>query len=125
MGWKGKKTIELSSARIAKLDKERRTIDRKEGDVVPEPEDLALGETRKFELAILHIDIDDFKRAIGNLSMTEMMRFASIFLTEMTYIVKDFDGSVEQYVGDSVTALFGVGYEPPKNVFTVGGQVPQ
>ena len=114
MGWKGKETVEESTNRIAKLDKERRTIERREGEVVPQPEDLSLGEVREFKLAVLHIDIDNFKQTIGNLSMTEMMRFASIFLTEMTYIIKEFDGAVEQYVGDSVTALFGVDYEAPK-----------
>ena len=114
MGWKGKSTIEQSWERVAKLDKERRSIERKEGRAVPKLEDLSLGEAREFELSILHIDIDDFKEVTGDLTMVQMMRFGSIFLTEMTSLVKEFEGAVEKYVGDSVTALFGAGYEAAK-----------
>lgn len=111
MGWKGEQSISESRERITKLDRERRTIDRKQGRVIPNLQSLKLGEAREFRLAVLHIDMVDFKKLTQGLTMLKIMRLVSIFLTELTYVAKEFDGEIEKYVGDRVTALFGVGYD--------------
>ena len=108
MGWRGK---ENSLARITKFDNERKDAGRAEGTAIPKLADLALGEAREFDLAILHVDIDNFKGITGNMKMRGMMRFLSIYLTELTYVVKDFQGDIESYSGDRVTALFGAGQD--------------
>ena len=107
MGWKGKTTLDDSLARIKKFDNERKEAGRAEGVVIPKLEDLNLGEAREFDLAIMHIDIDNFKGVSGNMKMRGIARFLSIYLTEMTYLVKEFGGDIESYTGDRVTALFG------------------
>lgn len=109
MAWKGKPTLDESLGRVTKFDNERKDAERVEGQVIPEPSSLALGEAREFELAIAHIDIDNFKGLSSSMKMKGLARFLSIYLTEMTYIVKEFGGDVESYSGDRVTALFGAG----------------
>lgn len=111
MGWKGQKSIDESRERIVQLDRKRRVVDRKQGRTIPKLENMDIGEAREFTLATLHIDIQGFKEKTRDLTMTQNSRFLSIFLTEMTRIVTEFDGEVEKYVGDHVTALFGVGYD--------------
>ncbi len=111
MGWKGKTTLDDSLARIKKFDNERKEAGRAEGVTIPKPEALNLGEAREFDLAIMHIDIDNFKGVTGNMKMRGIARFLSIYLTEMTYLVREFGGDVESYSGDRVTALFGAGQD--------------
>lgn len=95
--------------RIQKLDIERKEIDAIKGRAEPNIDNMIIGESRKFMLVILHIDITNFKKMVGQLSNREKFRFLNIFLSEMTYVVHDFDGVVEKYVGDRVTAMFGIG----------------
>jgi len=107
VGWKGKTTLDDSLARIKKFDNERKEAGRTEGVVIPKTEGMKLGEAREFELAIMHIDIDNFKGITGSMKMRGIARFLSVYLTEMTYLVKEFGGDLESYSGDRVTALFG------------------
>lgn len=111
LGWRGKDSLDVSVARIAKSDIDRRDADRSAGRVIPKPQDLALGEIKSFNLAILHIDIDNYKPLVEKLEMAQASRLLSSFLTEMTYLVKDYEGDLESYSGDRVTALFGAGQE--------------
>jgi class 3 adenylate cyclase len=114
MPWRGETTLQQSSERIASQDRQRRSIDRTQGRVIPRLEDMAIGEAREYTLAVSHIDINNFKATSQSMSVSNLMRFVSIFLTEMTYIVRDWSGAVEKYVGDQVTALFGVGSQEPE-----------
>lgn len=114
VGWKGKATLDDSLNRITKFDNERKDAGRAEGVVIPKPRDLILGEAREFDLAIMHIDINGFKEATGKMKMRGITRFLSIYLTEMTYLVKEFEGEIESYSGDRVTALFGAGQDKEK-----------
>jgi adenylate cyclase len=70
---------------------------------------MKLGEAKKFDLAILHVDIDGFKKLVQGLTQNQYLRFVSIFLTEMTQLIDNRNGFVDRYVGDQVTALFGIG----------------
>ena len=56
--------IQLSKARIRKIAAERRTIEVTVGRVEPEIEKMKLGEAKKFHFAVLHIDINGFKKII-------------------------------------------------------------
>lgn len=109
MRWNGQATIEDSSSRIRKIDAERRVVDSKTGRVEPDITTMALGEAREFELAVLHIDVNGFKNLVRGLPNDKKLRWMSIFLTEMTQLVNDYDGLIDRYVGDQVTALFGIG----------------
>jgi adenylate cyclase len=111
MIWAGQTTLNNSYERIRKTDTERRLVDRKIGRVEPDIENMKLGEAREFELAILHVDINDFKSIVRKINNDQYLRLVSIYLTEMTQIITDLNGMVEKYVGDQVTALFGINSE--------------
>jgi adenylate cyclase len=107
--WNGKPTIDESIARVARFDNDRKDADSSPGRVIPRPEDIAIGETKRFELAILHVDINNYKALAGQMNFRGAARFLSVYLTEMTYQIKEFGGDLESYGGDRVTALFGAG----------------
>jgi adenylate cyclase len=109
--WRGIPSIDDSSARISKFDNDRKDADSGPGRVIPKPQDIALGETKRFDLAILHVDIDNYSVLAGQMKFRGAARFLSVYLTEMTYQIKDFGGDLEGYGGDRVTALFGAGQE--------------
>ena len=111
MPWRGKPTVDESTARITRFDNERKDADSGFGRVNPRPEDIILGEIKKFDLAILHVDIDNYKTMVGQMNFRGASRFLSVYLTEMTYQVKDFGGDLESYAGDRVTAMFGAGLD--------------
>jgi adenylate cyclase len=102
--------IQLSNNRIRKIAAERRSIEVTVGRVEPEIENMKLGEAKKFRLAVLHIDINDFKKTIQGLTSDKYLALVSSFLTEMTQIVNDMNGIIDRYVGDQVTALFGIDF---------------
>jgi adenylate cyclase len=104
--------LSRSIERIKHIDDERRFVESVEGRVEPNIENMQLGEAKKFRLAVLHIDINDFKKITLQLNYNiEYLRFVSIFLTEMTHIVLELDGMIDRYVGDQVTALFGIDHD--------------
>jgi adenylate cyclase len=109
MSWQGEKSIQQSKERISKIDKERQKIDTRIGRVEPNIDNVPLGGAIEFDLAVLHIDINSFKRTVRNLDNDNYLRLASVFLTEITQLVKDFGGNIDRFVGDQVTALFGIG----------------
>jgi adenylate cyclase len=106
--------IELSKTRIKNIDRQRRSIEVSSGHIEPKLENMKLGEAKTFRLAVLHIDINEFKKKVAGLSQDNYLRLVSIFLTEMTEIVHYSSGSVELYVGDQVTALFGLDHNCDK-----------
>lgn len=114
--WGTAKTIEDIKTRIQKDDSNinsKINTGRKEPDV----ENMAMGEARNFSLGILHIDIIDFTKKLTSLDNRSKLRFLNIFQSEMTHIIHDHSGSVEKYVGDRVTGLFGFNYSG-QEVFT-------
>lgn len=108
MQWNGSDTLTDASERMRRLDSERVEIERRSGRVTPDIDDMRIGEAREFRLAVLHIDINNYKELVNNMPMQQILRFLNTFLSEMTYIVRDYSGIVEKYVGDQVTAVFGM-----------------
>jgi len=102
--------LNLSRERIRKTDADRMSADSGKGTGEPNIENMNLGEAKKFELAILHIDINDFKNKTHTLDNEQYLRLVSTYLTEMTRIVNENEGWIDRYVGDQVTALFGIGH---------------
>ena len=98
--------------RIRNCDLQRIRIDKVVGRKIPQIEDMQLGEPREFELAVMHVDMEDFTELSSSLSQKNKLRFLNIFLSEFTALIHDYDGFVEKYGGDSITALFGFGKSP-------------
>jgi len=77
---------------------------------MPELEDLAIGESRAFHLAVLSIDIrgfTDLSMHLNNPRINELARMQALYLSEMSAIIRDHAGVTEKYTGDGVVGLFG------------------
>lgn len=109
MPWSRTPTLDDVKNRINQVDKDRLESDILSGRAEPKIENMRIGEAREFNLAVLHIDINGYKNLVSDLTNKEKLRFLNTFLTELTYIIHDYDGMTEKYVGDRVTALFGIG----------------
>ena len=77
---------------------------------------MALGEAKEFYLAVMHVDMDDFTGVTGKLSNKGKLRLLNIYLSEITAVIRDHHGFIEKYVGDGISALFGVGKGGPEAV---------
>lgn len=95
--------------RISQLDRDRIFRDIATGRATPDVDNMALGEAKEFNLAVMHVDMDNFTGVTGDLSNKDKLRLLNIYLSELTAVIRDHDGFIEKYVGDGITALFGVG----------------
>jgi len=71
------------------------------------------GELRN--IAVLFCDIRDFTPMSEELSPKEVVSFLNDYYTIMTEIVKQYNGSVNQFVGDEIFATFGALESYPDN----------
>ncbi|MEP6653197.1 MAG: adenylate/guanylate cyclase domain-containing protein [Myxococcales bacterium] len=78
------------------------------GRVVPDDEDLAIGDGRRLMLAVLFLDISGFSdRRSATMEDQELMRRAlNLFFTEMMKIAEDYGATVEKNTGDGLMAYF-------------------
>lgn len=102
--------------RISQLDRDRLFSDIATGRVTPDIDGMALGEAKEFSLAVMHVDMDNFTGVTGRLPNKDKLRLLNIYLSELTAVIRDHDGFVEKYVGDGISALFGVGKGGPEAV---------
>lgn len=107
--WNGKPTLDDSYQRVRDTDQSRVDIERKTGRVFPDIDQMKIGEAREFDLAVLHIDVDNYTELMSRLTDSGKLRFMNSFLSEMGVTVRDYSGRVEKFVGDKVTAIFGIG----------------
>ncbi len=116
MPWNNNNTIIEAKNRVKQFDCDREFDDITSGKTIPKIDDMRLGEAKEFGLVVMHIDMNNFKKLTGNLSNDEKLRFLNIYLSELTYVIRDYDGFIEKYVGDGITALFGVGISKEKAI---------
>ena len=116
MQWNGSTTITDSYNYVKTQDQYHNQIDRKTGRVLPEIDKMAIGEAREFQLAVLFIDVNGYKDITRGLSNKKILRFLNSYLSEMTQLVRDYDGVVEKYMGDGITAVFGFDKTPETTV---------
>lgn len=83
-----------------------------QGRVIPEEEQLAIGEGKHFnEMAVLFLDICGFSSR-PNWTTEEqkvVLKTLNLFMGEMLSIVRDFGGTFEKNTGDGLMAYFGEG----------------
>ena len=103
-----KTTISNAKNRVKQFDQDRQFDSIKSGRVIPQIGDMKLGEAKEFGLAVMHVDMNNFKKLSGNLSNEKKLRLLNIYFSELTHVIRDYDGFIEKYVGDGITALFGV-----------------
>jgi class 3 adenylate cyclase len=68
--------------------------------------EAGLGETRRAELSIAFVDIRGFTALSEQSEPEEMARNLNRFLTTMTNIVFEYEGTLDKYVGDAVMVFF-------------------
>ena len=80
-----------------------------QGRVMPDREQVTIGSGRRFNLAILYLDICSFSLR-PNWTAEEqntILATMNIFMAEMLNIVRDFGGTFEKNTGDGFMAYFG------------------
>ena len=106
--WQGKSTIDETYQRVKDSDKNRLEIEQRTGRVFPDIDKMRIGEAREFTLSVLHIDVNGYTDLMTKLDDHKKLRFMNVFLSEMGQTVREYSGHVEKFVGDRVTAVFGV-----------------
>ena len=78
------------------------------GRVLPDDQDLSIGDGRRLPMAIMFLDICGFsKRAMGNLQEQDLiLRVLNLFFSEMIRIAQDYGGTIEKHTGDGLMIYF-------------------
>ena len=74
--------------------------------IIAKPELLALGGEKRVVTAFFS-DVVEFSSISENLSPEELVELLNDYLTEMTDIIINYDGTVDKFVGDAIIAFFG------------------
>jgi len=96
-----------------RLERLRGVIPVKPGRVVPEDDDLMIGDARRLKLAVLFLDICKFSRipSHNENDQDEVFKLVNLFMAEMLQIVKVNGGDFEKNTGDGLMAYFMDGSE--------------
>jgi class 3 adenylate cyclase len=78
------------------------------GRVVPGDEDLAIGEGRRLNVAVLFLDISGFSNRPSETvqEQDQLLRILNLFFSEMIKIAEDYGGTVEKNTGDGLLAYY-------------------
>ena len=68
---------------------------------------------RKTEISIMFSDIRDFTTISEQLDAQELAQLLNDYLTDMTRIVFEREGTLDKYIGDAVMAFWGAPFEEP------------
>jgi class 3 adenylate cyclase len=95
------------------LTKLRDILPIKAGRVVPDDDDLMIGDARRLRLAVLFLDICGFSRIPNEEEgeQDEVLRLLNLFMAEMLQVVKMHGGDFEKNTGDGLMAYFKQGSE--------------
>jgi len=72
-----------------------------------------LVEPKKTEISIMFSDIRGFTTISEKLDAQELAIFLNQYLSDMTRLVFEYQGTLDKYIGDAVMAFWGAPYEEP------------
>ena len=103
------KVVERCDRRISVL--ESRIDGVADGRVMPDLDDVTIGSGKRFNLAIMFLDICGFSNRPNETpeEQHEVLRVMNLFMAEMLSVVRDFEGHYEKNTGDGLMAYFGQG----------------
>ena len=113
--------ITLDQARQAverdrEADRVHQTINRYLSDkiakaVLANPDAVAASEKR--EVSVLMSDISGFSQLAERLEPERVVELLNVYLGAMTEVVDDYDGAIDEFIGDAVLVIFGAPLEMP------------
>jgi len=75
--------------------------------------DPGLVEPKKTEISVMFSDIRGFTTISEKLDAQDLALFLNQYLSDMTQLVFDHQGTLDKYIGDAVMAFWGAPYEEP------------
>ena len=107
--------ITLGQARTAverdrEADRVRATIirylsDKIAGAVLSDPEAFEGGQKR--EVSVLMSDLSGFSQLAERLEPERVVELLNVYLTVMTDIIDEYDGAIDEFIGDAILVIFG------------------
>ncbi|WP_019500571.1 CHASE2 domain-containing protein [Pseudanabaena sp. PCC 6802] len=76
------------------------------------PEGLKFGGERR-EVTILMCDLRGFSSTSESLPPEEVVKILNIFLGHMTEVIDDYQGTIDEFIGDAILAIFGAPIQQP------------
>src|SRR5208283_5145633 len=92
-----------SRTRLKEYNKKRQGYQPRAGRTMPDIDDLPIGGSRSFHLAVLSIDIRGFTSIALDLQdarISNLAQLQALYLSEMSEIVRAAGGATEKYTGD-------------------------
>jgi len=74
--------------------------------ILDSPDGLSLGGERR-EISIMMADIRGFTNISARLDATEVVTLVNHFLAQMTEVIIRYGGTIDEFIGDAILALFG------------------
>jgi adenylate cyclase len=99
----------------ASRDKLAAMVPAQPGRVIPDDEDLAIGQGRRLKMAVLFLDISGFSQRLSETEdeQSMLLKVLNLFFTEMIKIAEEYGGTVEKNTGDGLMAYFEDGAGTP------------
>jgi len=96
-----------------RLQRLREVLPIRPGRVVPDDDDLMIGDARRLKLAVLFVDICKFSQipSFKDYEQDAVLTLLNLFMAEMLQVVKMHGGDFEKNTGDGLMAYFKDGSE--------------
>lgn len=85
-------------------------------DLVNNPESLALGGSEK-NVTALFSDIKSFSTLSEQLSAPQLVSILNEYLTTMSDVILENQGTIDKYIGDAIVSFFGAPMDVPDHAF--------
>ena len=85
-------------------------------DLVNHPESLALGGSEK-NVTALFSDIKSFSTLSEQLSAPQLVSILNEYLTTMSDVILENQGTIDKYIGDAIVSFFGAPMDVPDHAF--------